>query len=504
MKIFTSQQIREADAYTIEHEPIASIDLMERASSVCVDWLLEMLRDKQPVKIFAGMGNNGGDGLAIARMLCERNFPVTVFLVKHSDRTSEDHAINLQRLKEQGKAEIKEIQEGSDLPELGENDLLIDAMLGSGLSKPAEGLVAKVIGHINEANSIVVAIDIPTGLFGEDNSDNDLEAIVQADYTLSFQQPKLSFMFPEHDRFLGDWQVLSIGLHKDYIENTSTPYNYLLAKDIKQLIKPRLKFSHKGTYGHALLIAGGYGKMGAAILAAKAGLRVGAGLLTAHIPRSGNPIMQSALPEAMVSIDEDEQYFSLHPKLDSYNAIGIGPGIGMEEQTANAIKVLIQNAKQPIVFDADAINILAENKTWIPFIKPGSIFTPHPKEFERLIGKAENGYQRLQLQIEFARKYDSVVILKGAHTCIALPDGTCYFNSTGNPGMAKGGSGDVLTGMILGLLAQGYNFAQASVIGVFLQGLAGDLAKEKHGEEAMLSSDIIAEIGNAYRLVKKG
>lgn len=498
MKILTSQQIREADAYTIEHEPISSIDLMERASRACANWLLGKIGKEKRYIVFVGMGNNGGDGLAIARLLADEGVDVTVHLVRHSEKQSLDCVTNLQRLHEQGKVQIHEVITENDLPQIESASVVIDAMLGSGLSKPVAGLIGDIVHHINHSAAMVVAIDIPTGLFGEDNTDNDRKKIIKADTTLTFQLPKLAMMFADNYEFVGEWQVLPIGLHQDYISKAETPNHYLLAGDIKASLKLRGKFSHKGTFGHALLLAGCKGKMGAAVMAAKSALRAGAGLLTAHLPQCGYEIMQTALPEAMVSIDEELDIISCHPKLDGFAAIGVGPGIGTDDATANALKQLIQNANVPIVFDADAINMLAENKTWIPFIKSGSIFTPHPKEFERLVGKASDGYSRLQMQREFAAKNGVYVVLKGAHTSIACPDGTCYFNSTGNPGMAKGGSGDVLTGVILGLLAQGYSSKEAALIGVFLHGHAGDLAKEKHGEQAMLPSDIIDGIGSAY------
>lgn len=503
MKILTSQQIREADAYTIKHEPISSIDLMERASKACAGWFLEKLGRDRKYIIYCGMGNNGGDGLAIARMLANEGIVVTVNLVRHSEKQSEEHVINLKRLQEQGKVSIAEINSANDLQKINTSAVVIDAMLGSGLSKPVEGLIGDVVYHINSSGVMVIAVDIPTGLFGEDNSNNDRNVIVRADTTLTFQLPKLAMMFPENYEFVGEWEVLPIGLHPDFLGRVETPYHYLLGEDVRPAIKLRGKFSHKGTYGHALLLSGSYGKMGAAVLAAKASLRTGAGLLTVHLPKCGYEIMQTALPEAMVSIDEEKNFIGHPPKLSNYSAIGIGPGIGTHDDTANALKQLIQNANVPMVFDADAINILAENKTWIPFIQQGCILTPHPKEFERLVGKSSNSYERLQMQQEFASKYGIYLILKGAHTSIACPDGTCIFNSTGNPGMAKGGSGDVLTGIILGLLAQGYSSREAALLGVYLHGLAGDIAKEKHGEQAMLPSDIISGIGGAYLSVNK-
>jgi NAD(P)H-hydrate epimerase len=326
-------------------------------------------------------------------------------------------------------------------------------------------------------------------------------AIIEADYTLTFQFPKLAFLFPENEQFTSKWFVLPIGLAEAFTDDVEVKNFTIDPEDAASLLKPRSRFAHKGHFGHALLIAGGYGKMGAAALAAKATLRAGAGLVTAHVPKSGYAIIQTAAPEVMVSIDENETHFSLLPELSSYNAIGLGPGLGMEKETRQAVKLLIQNAGIPLLFDADALNILSENKTWIPFVPPNSIFTPHPKEFERLVGKTANDFERNKRQREFSALHKVYVVLKGANTCISKPDGKCFFNTTGNPGMATGGSGDVLTGIILGLLAQHYHPQEACVLGVFLHGLAGDVAAKKHSHEAMIAGDIIEGLGKAFRLI---
>ncbi len=324
-------------------------------------------------------------------------------------------------------------------------------------------------------------------------------AIIRADYTLSFQIPKLAFLLPENDQFVGHWEILDIGLSAEYINKTTTDYFYMEKRDIKPMLKSRRKFAHKGSFGHALLIAGGYGKMGAAILASKACLRSGVGLLHSHVPKAAIQIMQTATPETMLSIDRYENYFSEIPDLSPFNAIGIGPGLGMEHQSQMALKLLIQEFQHPIVFDADALNILAENKTWLSFIPKESILTPHPKEFERLAGKWSNDFEKLQMLKDFSFKHGVYIILKGANTVTCFPDGRHFFNSNGNPGMATAGSGDVLTGLITGLLAQGYSPGIAAVIGVYLHGLAGDIAAKKLGFEAMLAGDIIDNIGRAFK-----
>jgi len=308
----------------------------------------------------------------------------------------------------------------------------------------------------------------------------------------------LAFLLPENNGFVGQWEILDIGLHPKFINNVETDNYFMQKEDIAFSIKPRTKFSHKGTYGHALLIAGSYGKMGAAVLAAKACLRSGVGLLDVHIPKTGYQIMQTATPETMLSLDRYDNYFSEVPNLGKYNVVGIGPGLGMEQQSQMALKLLIQNNQSPMVFDADALNILSENKTWLAFIPRNSVLTPHPKEFERLAGKWGNDFERLELQKQFAIKYRVIVVLKGAHTSVCLPNGKCYFNSTGNPGMATAGNGDVLTGLITGLIAQSYPPATAAIMGVFIHGLAGDIAMKKTGMQSLLAGDIIDSFGKAF------
>lgn len=499
MKILPIEKIREADAYTIKHEPIADINLMERAANELFEWIAAKTDPEKTIKIFCGLGNNGGDGFAVARMLAGEGFKVEVYVVWYSDKMSPSCKTNYKRVKDIKIIKLIELKAEDDLPEISETDVVVDAIFGSGLTRPVEGFTADVIDHINDSPGIVIAIDAPSGFFCDSTNKENNGAIIQADYTLTLQFPKFGMLFPENDHYVGHWEVLPIGLHPDFIKTVKVKDHFILSNDCKALLKPRAKFSHKGTYGHGLLIAGGYGKMGAAVLGAKAGLKSGAGLITTHIPEKGNAILQTAVPSGMVSIDPDDKVFSEVPDLDKYNAIAIGPGIGMDEQTQNALKLLIQNTGVPIIFDADALNILGANKTWISFIPKNSIFTPHPKEFERLVGKSSDDFERNQMQRKFSIKYQAFVVLKGAHTAITCPDGKCYFNSTGNPGMATGGSGDALTGILLGLMAQGYTSRDACILGVYLHGLAGDLAAEKWGFEALTSGNIIHNIGRAYK-----
>ncbi|MCB0806182.1 MAG: NAD(P)H-hydrate dehydratase [Bacteroidales bacterium] len=503
MKILPIDKIREADEYTIKNEPISDIDLMERAALELYEWMTDNIDSKKQIRIFCGLGNNGGDGYALGRMLAGAGFKVHIFTVWFTDKMSPGCETNYERAKSTRGLVMVDLHENDELPEIGEQEVVIDALFGSGLSRPVKKFPGRVVDHINDSNALVVAIDAPSGLFADkSNTDND-GSIIRADYTLTFQFPKQGFLFPENDPFVGQWEVLPIGLHPDFINRLEVSNFFLTGNMLAPVLKNRTKYSHKGTYGHGLLIAGGYGKMGAAVLAARAGLRSGAGLITAHIPTTGNRVMQTANPEVMVSHDEDDYKFTHHPDLSKFNAIAIGPGLGTDEQTANGIKVLIQDTGLPIIFDADAINILGENKTWISFIPKESIFTPHPKEFERLVGKSSNNFDRFEMQREFSIKHQVYVILKGAHTAISCPDGKVYFNSTGNPGMATGGSGDVLTGILLGLKAGGYTSKETCLLGVYLHGLAGDFAAQKKGFESLIAGDITSNLNKAFKRLRK-
>jgi len=499
MKIFRCDQVKEIDEFTIRNEPVASIDLMERAAAKLFDWYSNKFDRSGLIKIFAGPGNNGGDGLALARMLAHERYEVEVFFTAFSENRSEEWKINRKRLEKETSVPFTEIINSDEYPLISEDDVIIDAIFGSGISRPAEGLAADVIKRINDSPAAVVSVDIPSGMFGEVNDHLSSDNTIMADYTLSFQFPKLAFMFPVCEKYIGEWFVLPIGLN---FINMKSPYNLLEKNMVAPLLKRRNKFDHKGKFGHGLLAGGSYGRMGAMVLGARAALCTGAGLITCHIPSSGNNIMQTAVPEAMAISDASEHCISGLGDAEKYDAAGIGPGMGTESRTQEALHRFLQESKKPLVIDADAINILSLNKEWIGLLTAGTILTPHPKEFERLAGETVSCYDRLQLQMEFAKNHRCIVVLKGAHTSIASPDGTVWFNSTGNPGMSTAGSGDVLTGMILSLLSQGYSPDEAAITGVYLHGLAGDIAAEKTGYESLTASDIISATGSAFRRLR--
>lgn len=502
MKIFSAAQIRAWDAYTIKNEPILSIELMNRAARVFTNWFVKKYRDSnRPVIVFAGTGNNGGDGLAVARMLDQQQYNAKVLVCDFGGRHSADFDAQMaliaefSAVKPQVFRSFAEFQESSSASLL-QNQVIIDSLFGSGISRPLEGDWAQLIDFLNNSDNEIVSIDLPSGLSCDAPSFNN--PVLKATRTFSFETPKLAFFFPENAGFLGKWDYGSIGLHPDFEKSNSTAYYFLTDDAVRTLRLPRTKFSHKGRYGHALLIAGAWGKMGAAVLAARACLRSGVGLLTIHTPGCGNMVLQSTVPEAMLQVDQAERHWTEIPDLQGFSSIGLGPGIGRAAATAVVLKDLIKRARVPLVLDADALNLMAENLELLSALPQNSILTPHPKEFERLFGKTEHDFQRNELQRSKAQQYAVFIILKGAHTAIACPDGTCWFNSTGNPGMATGGSGDVLTGILTGLLAQGYDSKTACLLGVFLHGLAGDLAAEALGQEAMIAGDLIEYLGRAW------
>ncbi|MEN8230305.1 MAG: NAD(P)H-hydrate dehydratase [Bacteroidota bacterium] len=498
MKIFNASQVHHIDRYTIEHEPIDSIDLMERAATRLAGWYVRHFHTDQKVVIFAGPGNNGGDALVMARLLAERQFRIKCYLLRFG-KLSQNCSVNKRRLEEEGEVELKEISDGELLPEIKKTDVVVDGIFGSGLTRTVSGFPGKAIRHINEYAGTVISIDIPSGLLGEDNSGNNYEQVIRADYTLTFQFPFLSFFFDINDHHLGKWRVHDIKLHPDVIEKTETPYETIEKDLIQEILPERKRFSHKGTFGHSLIISGCYGMMGAALLAGESCLRSGTGLVTIHVPRFGYNIIQTGFPEAIVSLDQSDILFSEPPDLSPYTAIGIGPGLGCKPNTGKGLKQVLETATVPLVIDADGLNILSAHPEWYELLPEGTILTPHPKEFDRLAGDSENSYQRHLKQREFAAKYGVYVVLKGAYTGIGAPDGRYWFNTNGNPGMASGGSGDVLTGLITGLLGQGLSPIDAALAGVFIHGLAGDLAVQESSEEAMIASDIIHYLGAAFR-----
>ena len=504
MKIFSAQDLYNIDSYTIEHEPVASIDLMERAASAVVYEIVSHWQRNKHICIFAGPGNNGGDALAVARLLLVEGYNPEIFLF-HTSQLSEDCQNNCDRLKEEfPTANLSEVVKEFHPPHLTADTLIIDGIFGSGMNKPLTGGFKSLVDYINDSQAFVVAIDMPTGLMSEWDQKNDSRYIVQADITYTFQFPKLAFFFRENAQYIGEWKVLDIGLHPDAISQTPTHFQCIEAGDVRAILHSRDKFSDKFSYGHGLLVGGRYGMVGASILASKAALHSGIGLVSVHAPRCANIILQTTVPEALFEPDKDDLECSeivLNPR---YNAIGMGPGLGHGvKPTACLRDLLVNDLKLPAVFDADALNILAKHKELIDLLPSGAIITPHIHEFERLFDcLIDSDAHRLQQAIAKAVHYHIVIVLKGAYTAVVSPKGDVYFNTTGNSGMATAGSGDVLTGIITSLLAQGYPSTEAAILGVYLHGLAGDLATADSSEEAVTAQDIIAHLGKAFKRLK--
>ena len=503
MKIFTSSQIHELDKYTIENEPIESIALMERAAKALTQAIAGVWNNSTPVIVFAGPGNNGGDALAVARMLAERDYKVTVYLFNITGSLSPDCAQNKRRLQETKRVQFIEVTEEFDPPQLESGMLVVDGLFGSGLNKPLAGGFASLVKYINASLAQVVSLDIPSGLMTEDNIYNVRANIIRATMTLTLQQPKLSFLFPENQPFLGQLRVLDIRLSQEGIDKMEAAYTITEESLVRSLLMDRNAFAHKGQMGHALIVAGSYCMAGAAVLAAKACLRSGTGKVTVNTPRRNIPILQISVPEAIVQSGNDETIFTDMVETDDFDAMGIGPGLGQSEQTAVALISQLRRAQCPIVADADALNILANHRAWMQQLPKGIILTPHPKEFDRLEGHSADSYERLTKARNLAERIQGYVIVKGHYTAICLPDGHIVFNPTGNGGMATAGSGDVLTGIITGLLARGYKQAEACVVGVYLHGLAGDLAAQELGEESLLASDIVNYLPKAFKRLKE-
>ncbi len=501
MKILTAEQMRDWDQYTILHEPIPSIGLMERAAMACTEWLELNEMTGAPVCICCGKGNNGGDGLAIARQLAERQVPVHVCILEFGHRGTDDFQINLARLHQYPQIGIRFIQSADHIPAFTEYGIIIDALYGSGLNRAIEGVTASLIEAINGSGKTIVAIDLPSGMFADHSSAGN--PIVKAAYTLSFQTWKPAFMHAENGPYLGRIEILDIGLHQAFYETTDHPFSLTDDGDIRQLYIPRDPWGHKGNFGHAFLLAGSYGKIGAAVLAAKACLRAGTGLLTCQVPSSGYAVMQSVVPEAMVITDPDpNQLTKTDGFFSKYASIGIGPGIGTDTATMRMMQELFSSVNVPMVIDADALNIIAASADMLARIPKGSILTPHPKEFERLFGKCSDDFKRVEMARQQADALQVTIILKGHHSFIAGPGQKGTFNGTGNAGMATGGSGDVLTGILTGLLAQGYTAHDAAVLGTWLHGLAGDLAAKELSQEGMTAGDIIAYLPQAWLQIK--
>lgn len=495
MKLFSAAQIKAWDQYTILNEPVTSTELMERAAKGCAEWISTKVPPSNTIMVFCGPGNNGGDGLAISRLLIVAGYAVRIYILGNTVKNSADFLLNLEKL-QAVTSQIELLEQEAAFPQITKTDFVIDALFGYGINRKLEGLPASLVTHINQSQAAVISIDIPSGLFPDKSSQGN--TVIRAAVTLTFQAMKLAFMLPENAVFTGSIHIIAIGLHPRFYETTSVNFEMLHEIAIRSFLPSRKKFSHKGTYGSALLIAGSHGMMGAAVLGARACLRSGAGKLTCYIPACGYAILQTSVPEAMCITDSNEKHITSLQADDAYTAYAIGPGIGKWEDGKHVMKSLFQKKPQRLIIDADGLNLLSAAPELLSQMPKHTILTPHPKEFEKLFGPSENDFDRLQLALEKSRLYQCFIVLKGKYSFIATPNGKGYFNPTGNPGMATAGSGDVLTGILLGLFAQSDNAEQVTLAGVYLHGLAGDIAAQKNTETALIAGDIVVHLADAF------
>lgn len=494
-KILNVKQIYQADKATIKKNKITALDLMEHASEICFNWINNRLQGN-PIKIHivCGTGNNGGDGLVIARHLKKHGYHIQTYIVNCDNERSADFLFNYEKLKELGSWPIM-INCDTEFPSIAENDMVIDAIFGIGLNRAPKGLIKDVIQHINKSKAYVLSIDFPSGLFA-DKTIKDRDSVIKSFQVLTFQNPKLAFLLPENEEFCTNWEVIPIGLDQEFIADLKSDHYLTEKQDVLNIYKLRNKFSHKGNYGHSLIIGGSFGKIGAVSLAAKAALKIGSGLVTSYIPKCGYSILQTSIPEIMVEVDteNDLQHFNFKTNATS---IGIGVGMGTSAKTIVGFSNFLKNNSIPLVVDADALNIISANKSLLKLLPKNSILTPHLKELERLIGKWGNDFQKLKKLQLFTKKHHLIIVLKGHYTAVVHNE-RIHFNTTGNPALATAGSGDVLTGIITGLIAQKYGAFEASILGVYLHGLTADMAMQDMVYETFTASNIIDYLSNAF------
>lgn len=502
MKIFTTEDIRAIDRYTIEEDGVSSRELIKRVADGIASQIMSRWRPSRPLTIFAGPGNNGADALATAIVLSRQGYQPEVLLFNIGGNSlSRDCRAFRDELLEAGNIPFTEINESITLPELSRNHIIIDGLFGSGLREPLTGGFRALVRFINESGAVIVSIDVPTGLMGDWNPMSINKNIIHASLTLAIQFPRLSFFFGENDELVGEWKVLDIGLSPKAIRQTRTKYHLVEDYDVRCVLRHRGNFTSKADFGSAMLVAGSYGMMGAAVLAARGALRSGAGKVTVHAPRCGVSILQTAVPEAMVRPDKHDTVFTEYESKPTAFTIGIGPGLGTHDYTAKAVESIIKSASSPIVIDADALNCIQKRPSLLNSLPQLSIITPHAGEFDRLFGQQNSDEARLIKALEVSRQYNIIVVLKGRYTATVRPDGKVYFNSSGTPALATPGSGDVLTGVITSLLAQGLRPELAALSGVFIHGLAGEIAEEQHGEYGVTAGDVADNIGVAIRTI---
>jgi hydroxyethylthiazole kinase-like uncharacterized protein yjeF len=497
MKLFSKEQIYAGDKLTAERQNISSTELMERAGTQIFNWMHRRMQGAQvPIHVFCGIGNNGGDGLVLARHLITHGYNVHTYVINYSDKRSKDFLINYDRIKNTTKKWPTLLKCTEDFPEIHQNDIIVDAVFGIGLNRPVDDWVKKLFQHFRATKAFTMSIDIPSGLY-TDKPIEDPDAVVYAGFTLSFASPKLVFFLPETAKYTVQWEILDIGLDPEFLYTTATEAQLIGKHEVLPNYMPRDKFSHKGTFGHALIIGGSYGKIGAVTLAGRAALAAGAGLVSAYVPKCGYMPLQASFPEAMVITDSDEEKITTIDFDITPTVVGFGIGVGTDAKTVSAFEAFLKTNKVPLVIDADGLNILAKKKALLKLLPELSILTPHPKELERLVGSWKDDFEKLKKAKAFAKKHKVILVLKGANT-ITIFNEQLFVNTTGNPGLATAGSGDVLTGVVTGLIAQGYHSSVAAIFGVYLHGKSADIAVQDFGYQSLIASHVIEYLGEAY------
>lgn len=504
MKVFTNDQIREIDRITLESEGVTSLQLIERVAEGVAAEVVSHLKANSRIAIFAGPGNNGADALEAARMLCEQGLHPDVFLFNiGGDKLSADcMAVRDRLLEEVPDVALTEIVKQFNRPPLSPSYIVVDGLFGSGLREPLTGGFRELVKFIEDSGAYVISIDVPSGLFGDWNPNTVARNVMHASVTLAVQFPRLAFFMKENAPLVGQWKTLDIGLSRTAINKTAAPFYLVERSDVKKLLRPRQPFCSKADFGSAMLVSGSYGMMGAAVLAARGALRAGAGRVSVFAPRCGYDVVQTAVPEATFIASNSDLHIADIRTPHAFDAIGIGPGIGTSEATVGALESFLQGQDKPLVLDADALNCMAQRQTMLHHLPVFSILTPHEREFDRIFGQQPTAEARLVKAIEIAHFHNVLIVLKGRYTTIVRPDGRLYFNSSGSPALATPGSGDVLTGIITALLAQGYSPEVSALAGVFIHGLAGELAAESEGTYGVTAADVAANVGRAIRQIQ--
>lgn len=505
MKIFTNDNIKAIERMSHESLKINEAEVARRMGEGSAGEIALRWRSSKHTVIFAGPGTNGAYALATARALMQQGFNPVIYLFNINGKklTTTCRAMRDELMDDFPEATLREVVREFNVPELNGTTLVIDGLFGSGLRAPLEGGFQSLVRYINESQATVVSLDVPSGMFPDWNPHAIARNIVHASLTLSVQFPHLAFFFSENAELVGEWRTIDVGMSREAVAATPTPYHLVEMPEVSHLLKPRKEFSSKADYGNAIIFAGSQGMMGASIFAALGALRAGVGKLTMHVPQCGVDVMQTRVPEAMCLADASRAMLTDMTQVRPFNACGVGPGIGTSNATIAALEKLLKSSEHPMVIDADALNCIAESPNLLNFVPKLSVLTPHAGEFDRLFGQHTGDEARVHKALEMSRHYNILIVLKGRYTALIRPDGKVYFNSSGTPALATPGSGDVLTGVITGLMAQGYKPEVSALLGVFVHGRAGELAADVQGLYGVLASDVANAVGMAIKEIMK-